>query len=259
MGAVYGLAVGNVSLYGQAISDACASFKNFTENKIEEMDDDDVTRDMMEAFFTKTLDVLVDLLPGAEGLTIIGSLVRDTLISGVRGVLEYPMSHMGGEIDEDELKKLMRDLAESANALKQKWYTPQPGGDASVNGKAVLPHLSALVSKLQNNLRANVRSAVDSDRSQRFFLDTFYDADVDEKQALLSHYYAVPTPVQSAQAGWTLYKQLLKLFAPVYAWATASKRDQLAKASGQVNKIPGAANMFRSEGELYWHDKRAKR
>jgi hypothetical protein len=256
MASVYLMAVGHVSLYGQSISDACDAFKNFTESKIESIDTDDISNDIIKQVFSITLDLLEELLPGGDDLVDLGKVLRDKLIDGVRGVLEIPVNRLGnGAITKHSLEQVMRDLAAAGRALKLKWTTASPGGEAGAP-TVVLDKMASIVSGLQSNLKVRARWAVEQDDKQIEFLDMFYDATSDETALLLDYFYAVPTPTHSANAGWTLYKTLLHRFSKVYAWASASKRDQSMHAKGHPSSVQSTAVRFETEGQAYWRGKR---
>ena len=256
MASVYLMAVGHVSLYGQSISDACDTFKNFTESKIESINTDDISNDIIKQVFSITLDLLEELVPGGDDLVALGKFLRDKLIAGVRGVLEIPVNRLGaGELTKDSLKQLMRDLAAAGRALKLKWTTASPGGQTGAP-TIVLDKMAAVVSGLQSNLKANARWAIVRDDKQSEFLEMFYDATSAETAALLDYFYAVPTPTHSAHAGWTLYKTLLRRFSKVYAWASASKRDQSMHAKGHPSNVQSTAVRFEADGQAYWRGKR---
>jgi hypothetical protein len=256
MASVYLMAVGHVSLYGQSISDACDTFKNFTESKIEAVDTDDMSHDIIKQVFSITLDLLEELVPGGDNLVAVGKFLRDKLIDGVRGVLEIPVSRLGaGELTKDSLTQMMRDLAAAGRALELKWTTASPGGEAGAP-TVVLDKMASIVSGLQSNVKAKARWAVERDDKQTEFLDMFYDATSAETAALLDYFYAVPTPTHSAQAGWALYKTLLRRFSKVYAWASASKRDQSMHAKGHPSSVQSTAVRFEAEGQAYWRGKR---
>jgi hypothetical protein len=256
MASVYLMAVGHVSLYGQSISDACDMFKNFTESKIEAIDTDDVSIDVIKQVFSITLDLLEELVSGGDDLVAVGKFLRDKLIDGVRGVLETPVNRLGaGELTKDSLKQMMRDLAAAGRALKLKWTAASPGGAAGAPS-VVLDKMASVVSGLQSNLKAKARRAVERDDKQSEFLDMFYDATSDETAALVDYFYAVPTPTHSTHAGWALYKTLLHRFSKLYGWASASKRDQSMHAKGHPSNVQFAAVRFEAEGQAYWRGKR---
>lgn len=256
MASVYLMAVGHVSLYGQCISDACDAFKNFTEATIENIDTDDVSNDIIKQVFSITLDLLDELVPRGDDLVDLGKVLRDKLIDGVRGVLEIPVNRLGaGELTKDSLKQVMYDLAAAGRALKLNWTTASPGGEAGAP-TVVLDKMASVVSGLQSNLKANARGAVERDSKPAEFLDTFYNATSDETASLLDYFYAVPTPTRSARAGWALYKTLLRRFSQVYAWASASKRDQAMHAKGHPSSVQSTAVRFEAEGQAYWRGKR---
>jgi hypothetical protein len=256
MASVYLMAVGHVSIYGQSISDACDTFKNFTESKVESIDTDDLSQDLVKQVFSITLDLLEELVPGGDDLVALGKFLRDKLIDGVRGVLETPVNRMGsGELSKDSLKQVMRDLAAAGRALKLKWTTASPGGEAGAP-TVVLDKMAGVVSGLQSNLKANARRAVERDSKQKEFLEMFYDATSGETASLLDYFYAVPTPTQSTHAGWTLYKTLLHRFSKLYGWASSSKRDQSMHSKGHPSNVQSAAVRFEAEGQAYLRGKR---
>jgi hypothetical protein len=256
LASVYLMAVGHVSLYGQSISDACDTFKNFTESKFESVDIDDVSNDIIKQVFNITLDLIEELVPRGDDLVALGKFLRDKMIDGVRGVLDTPVNRLGAdELTKDSLKQVIRDLAAAGRALKLKWTTASPGGEAGAP-TVVLGKMASVVSGLQSNLKAQARLAVERDDKQSEFLDMFFDATSAETAALLDYFYAVPTPTHSAHAGWALYKTLLRRFSKVYAWASASRRDQSMHAKGLPSSVQSTAARFEAEGQAYWCGKR---
>jgi hypothetical protein len=254
MNSVYMTALSHVSTYGAEISGACDTFKNFVETKIEQISADDVEGDVVKKIFSVSMDLLKDMIPGAEGVTELGKVVRDKIKDGIFEVLSVPASKVSGEVDKDKLKETMRNLAQSGKNLKQKWTTSSPGGEPGTQQTIpVLQRMATIVSTLQNNLKANAKNAVDTSAEQEEFLDIFYDADAEEVAALLSHFYAIPTPAQSRSAAWAFYKSILLKFAKVYGWASATKREQAMQVSGLPSGVQTRIAKFNSEGQMYWH------
>ncbi len=248
MGNVYTLAVANVSFLGVQISSACDSFKNFTESKIDDMDADDVTIGMVKAIFGQTFDLVKIMLPSSDGFTKLGKYTYEALQGAVRAMLEYPMNGVG-EIDKDELKKVMRNFAESGRRLMRKWQTSSPGG-ASMQQIAPMQQFAGLVSRLQANLKSNYRRGMDWD--QWTFLETFLDTEIDERNALLDHFYGIPSAENARWAALNLYKKIVHRFSKVYAWGASSKLDKLNQSQHMVSRIPTLAAQFESEAMMHY-------
>ncbi len=243
MAAVYTLAVGSMGVLGTHLSDACEAFKNFAESKVDDMSADDVTTDMMKAVFGKALDILKDLLPGTEGMSTLAKFLYEGIQDGVRSLLEYPASNLGA-IDKDAIKKAIRDLAEAGRKLKMQWYTATPGGEP--NQQLVpLQKLSDVVSRLMANLKTNNRRGMYMDEWE--FLETFVSTEVDERAALLDHFYGVPSSKSSKLIALKLFKHIARRFSKVYAWGAASTRDKLQHSQKELSKIPAMENKFFSE------------
>jgi hypothetical protein len=217
------------------------------------MDTDDVSKDAVAAVFSKTMDILKKLVPMGEGLTLAGKAVREGIRDAVFALMSKPggLAASGG-ISKDKLKEIMRSLADEGKAIKRKWTTASPGGSKGSTVPA-LQKLSQLVTVLENNLRGHYPQEIQRQPEQMGFLEIFFDASVDEIDALLEYYYAIPAPRKAHLGAWDLYKTLLARFAKVYGWAASSKRDKLSKNSGWPSNIPNLEAKFRSEGEMYWH------
>ena len=69
------------------------------------------------------------------------------------------------------------------------------------------------------------------------FLETFVSTEVDERNALLSHFYSVPNAGTSRLMAQGLYNQLAKKFAHIYAWSVADKRDQINYSQKQPSRV----------------------
>lgn len=257
MSNVYLMAVSHIGIYGQELASTCETFKNFTETKIENIDTDNVTKDVMEKVFSVSLDLIKDMIPGAEGVTEIGKVVREKIKDGIFEVMgAAPSVFKGGEIDKDKLKQTMRALAQGAQNLKRKWSTSSPGGSPGTEQTIpVLQRLAGMVSTLENNLKGNAKRSVETNTQQSEFLDMFYETDTEEKAALLDYFYAIPTPADSRNAALAFYKHILNRFSKVYGWAAATRRDQAMKASGHPSRVTTLAVQFYSDGLMFWYGK----
>ena len=246
--AVYNMAVSHIGIYAIQMKNACDTFKNFAETKVENMKADTLNKSVIKAAMDLVISGIMDFLPAGDTLSKIGKFVYSQIKDGLKKALQEATKIPPGELDEKKLKEYIRNLNEVGNAVVRNIVGKGKGGPEG------LAKLKEEINFIQACLQANTPNRLT--KEDNMLLEHFYDSTVGEKAAFLDHFYAVPKPEITNRLARNLYNNLVNKFGRIYGWAASSDQGRSLhhKAKGWFggSEPIAKANEFKLEAWKYW-------
>ncbi|MEE4376948.1 MAG: hypothetical protein V2J55_05470 [Candidatus Competibacteraceae bacterium] len=246
--AVYTIAAAHIAIYAIQMQNACDTFKNFAETKVENMEADTLNKSVIKAAMNLVISGIMDFLPAGDTLNKLGKFVYAQIKDGLKKSLEEATKLPAGELNEKTLKKYITNLSEVGNSVVINIV-----GKSKGNPKG-LAKLKEEINFVQACLQANTPKRLT--KEEHVLLEHFYDSTLGEKEALLDHFYAIPKPEATNQLARNLYNSLVDKFSKIYGWAASSDqgRSLHRKAQGWFggSEPITKSNKFKVEAGRYW-------